>query len=110
MKTFTYNDMKSWGPCYDPNKYLPVDWKGTALDIINYPCECNAHDRAWIIIRSESLDVHQMDEFINWVSSRGKEAFPDLKDGKAKYHEYLEAFENTTELLDKLKEILTRGK
>ena len=102
--------MKSWGPCYDPAQYLPTDWKGTALDIIDHPSECSAHDRAWVIVRSGSLDHFQYDEFVIWVSSRGRELFPDLKEGKAKYHEYLEAMDNTTELIDKLKEILTREK
>ena len=32
MKKFTIDDIYSWGPCYDPNKYLPETWKGTALD------------------------------------------------------------------------------
>jgi hypothetical protein len=28
MKTFTINDIRNWGPCYDPNRYLPEDWQG----------------------------------------------------------------------------------
>ncbi len=30
----TFGDILALGPCYDPSRYLPEDWEGTALDIL----------------------------------------------------------------------------
>lgn len=52
MKTFTIQDIESWGSCYSPTKYLPEDWQGTALDILNVK-QCPFKDRLWVIMRTE---------------------------------------------------------
>lgn len=40
MRVFTIGDIRSWEPCYDPDKYLPEDWAGSALDMLaNYSKE-----------------------------------------------------------------------
>ena len=31
---FTIDDIRSWKPCYDPARFLPEGWSGTALDIL----------------------------------------------------------------------------
>ena len=33
LKQITIDDIRSFEPCYDPARYLPEDWTGTALDI-----------------------------------------------------------------------------
>ncbi len=58
MKTITLTDIRSWGPCYDPAKWLPqgeTDWSGTALDILDRK-QVPAADRLWAILRPEVLD------------------------------------------------------
>jgi hypothetical protein len=30
LRYFSIADVRSWKPCYDPAKYIPEDWRGTA--------------------------------------------------------------------------------
>ena len=30
----TINDIRELRPCYDPSRYAPEDWQGTALDVL----------------------------------------------------------------------------
>ena len=50
MKQLTIKDIRNLNPCYDPNKYLPEDWTGTVVDILNIE-ECSATDRIWVAVR-----------------------------------------------------------
>ena len=43
-------DIRNESPCYDPAKYLPEDWSGTALDILRVE-DCLAVDRLWVVLR-----------------------------------------------------------
>ena len=52
MNTVTINDIRKFSPCYDPTKYLPEDWQGTALDILNVT-DCPKVDRLWVVLRNE---------------------------------------------------------
>ena len=45
--THTINDIRNLEPCYDPAKYLPEDWTGAALDILNVD-DCPAQDRLFV--------------------------------------------------------------
>jgi hypothetical protein len=56
MKTFTIKDLRKWRPCYDPNKFFPEDWKGTALDILMHPL-IPAKDKLWVVLRTQALDL-----------------------------------------------------
>lgn len=59
LKLFTIKDIRGWDPCYDPNKYLPEGWSGTALDILrmyNVP----ARDRVWCVLHKECLDARTL--------------------------------------------------
>ncbi len=62
MKTFTIKDIRSWKPCYDPNKYLPEDFKGNALDILNHK-EIPIADKIWVVCRKEGLSHKILHEF-----------------------------------------------
>ncbi len=55
MKTFTILDIRSWDPCYDPNRYLPEDWSGTAVDILRH-LAIPPKDRLWVVLRPECID------------------------------------------------------
>ena len=48
MNTITINDIRGFGPCYDPSRYLPEDWTGTALDVLGV-LDCPAADRIWVV-------------------------------------------------------------
>ena len=50
MKSQTISDLRKHDPCYDPTRFLPEDWSGTAVDILKirtYP----AADRIWMVTR-----------------------------------------------------------
>lgn len=53
MKTLTYDDIKAFA-CYDPIKHIPLDWKGTILDILDLD-GVTAGDRIWVVLQSGVL-------------------------------------------------------
>ena len=55
LKTLTINDIRSFRPCYDPARYLPEDWSGTALDILRVT-DCPAEDRLWVVCHDGVID------------------------------------------------------
>ena len=67
MQTFTIDDIRSWNPCYDPTRYLPADWQGTALDILTVE-DCPARDRLWVVIRNECIDECTLRLFAVWCA------------------------------------------
>lgn len=46
----TIQDIRDIEPCYDPTEYLPEDWSGTIIDILNVE-DCPAIDRLWVVTR-----------------------------------------------------------
>jgi predicted metal-binding protein len=42
-------------PCYDPIKYLPENFKGTALDILSHK-DIPGKDKLWVCLRPSILD------------------------------------------------------
>ena len=63
MQTFTIDDIRRAGPCYDPvtgrdkngkvrreTGLLPADWKGTLLDILAVE-DCPMDDRMWAVLQ-----------------------------------------------------------
>ena len=67
MKTFTIDDIRLWAPCYDPTRYLPADWRGTALDILAVK-DCPAEDRLWVVLRQECTDKCTLRLFAVWCA------------------------------------------
>jgi hypothetical protein len=56
LTIITMADIRSFGPCYDPIKYIPESWKGTAIDILkmkNVP----SRDKVWVVCREKFLDA-----------------------------------------------------
>ena len=47
LPVFTIDDIRGFGPCYDPSRYLAEDWTGTALDVLDVK-DCPAADRIWV--------------------------------------------------------------
>jgi len=49
LPVFTIDDIRGFGPCYDPSRYLAEDWTGTALDVLDVK-DCPAVDRIWVVL------------------------------------------------------------
>ena len=65
MKLITLENIRAWGPCYDPLRYAPEDWSGTALDVLraeNVPLP----DRLWVVLREAVLDAKTLRLFAVW--------------------------------------------
>lgn len=54
MKRFTIDDIRSWGPCYDPSRHLPEGWSGTAVDILKMD-SVPLDDRIWVVLRTDLI-------------------------------------------------------
>ena len=50
MKTYTIEDIRNMGPCYDPSSFIAEDWEGTLIDILDIE-KCPAGDRIWVVSR-----------------------------------------------------------
>jgi hypothetical protein len=46
--------LRSFNPCYDPIKYLPENWQGTAIDILQHDSISHS-DKMWAVLRPEIL-------------------------------------------------------
>lgn len=89
LPTFTYQDIVSWDPCYDPIKFLSKDWEGTAIDILkmgNIP----AKDRLWAVLREECIDAKTLRLFAVW---NGREALSLIDNPDARSIEALNVAE-----------------
>jgi len=54
MKQFTLEDLRALEPCYDPDRYLPENWSGNALDILDVK-EAPFPDRLWLLMRTDDF-------------------------------------------------------
>ena len=67
MQQFTIEDLRKFSPCYDPTKYLPENWKGTVIDILNVT-DCPTEDRLWVVLRKEFMTDKQLRLFAVWCA------------------------------------------
>jgi hypothetical protein len=67
LKTFTIDDIRQLEPCYDPAKYLPEDWTGTALDILQV-IDCLPQDRLWVVCHEGWIDDRTLRLFAVWCA------------------------------------------
>ena len=51
LPVFRIDDIRNFRPrpCYDPSRYLPEGWQGTALDALDVT-DCPAADRIWVVL------------------------------------------------------------
>jgi len=51
LPVFGIDDIRNFRPrpCYDPSRYLPEGWQGTALDVLDVK-DCPAADRIWVAL------------------------------------------------------------
>jgi hypothetical protein len=67
MKKITLQEIRDLRPCYDPAKFLPENWTGTVLDVLNVK-ECQATDRLWVVLREEFIDAKTLRLFAVWCA------------------------------------------
>ena len=76
LKEFTIADIRSWGPCYDPNKYLPENWKGSTVDILKIQA-IPAEDRLWVVCREELIDSRTLRMFAVYCAREALKLVPE---------------------------------
>lgn len=59
QKLISYDEIKAFEPCYDPNKFIPNDWLGTVIDILKM-ADVPAKDRLWVCVRHQFLTDRQL--------------------------------------------------
>ena len=67
MRKFTIGDIRKLGPCYDPSRYLPEDWRGTAADVLAVEA-CPAVDRLWVVLHEGWIDDRTLRLFAVWCA------------------------------------------
>ena len=65
LETKTISNIRDLDPCYDPTKYLPEDWTGTAIDVLKVEA-CPAEDRLWVV--TQWLDDRTNRLFAVWCA------------------------------------------
>jgi hypothetical protein len=87
----SYSDIRGWGPCYDPKKYVPDTWRGTAVDILRLTSVPHA-DRLWVVLRTELVSERVMRLFAVWCARQVQHLMKDERSLKAL--DVAEAFAN----------------
>ena len=59
MKKLTLSDIRAIGTCYDPVEFLPENWEGTVIDILDIE-ECPVQDRLWVVLREDFIDAKRL--------------------------------------------------
>lgn len=76
MKQFTLEDLRALKPCYDPAKYLPEDWRGTALDILDVKA-APFSDRLWTVLHTEFFSDKFLRLFAVWCARQVQHLMKD---------------------------------
>lgn len=99
MKQINIDDIRSYEPCYDPNRYLPEYFKGTVLDLLDNK-QIPFQDRLWVILRPELLSEKLTRLFAVWCARQAQPLMPDVTSLKA--IDVAEAFANGTATIKEL--------
>ena len=76
MKKLTAEILRSYQPCYDPNKYYDDKWEGdviTLLDDKRIPLS----DRLWVICRKDLVSEKSMRLFAVWCARQVQHLMKD---------------------------------
>ena len=63
----TLADIRKLDPCYDPARYAPEDWQGTALDVLKAE-QIPAQDRIWVVCHEGWIDDRTLRLFAVWCA------------------------------------------
>lgn len=81
LQQLTIDSIRDIHPCYDPVKFLPADWKGTVVDILEVS-KCPAVDRLWVAVHFIPDNVLYC--FISMIATRVlDEFFPSAENAYA---------------------------
>ena len=76
LKYFDIEDVRSWGPCYDPACYLVSGKRYTAVSILQDD-RIPFHDRLWVVCRSEVISDKVMRLFAVWCARGALKLVPN---------------------------------
>lgn len=76
MKTITYRLIKSYGPCYDPIKYIPKNYKASILSFLKRD-DIPIEDQLWLILRKNLLPKKLLYLFAIWNLKKGVKLIKD---------------------------------
>ena len=65
----TIADIRALNPCYDPSRFAPEEWTGTALDVLKAE-QVPAEDRLWIVCHDGWLDDRTLRLFAVWCARK----------------------------------------
>jgi hypothetical protein len=73
---FGVEDIRSWGPCYDPSKYLRGDWRGTAITLLR-DNRIPVADRLWGVLHTDLCSEKLMRLFAVWCARQVQHLMKD---------------------------------
>lgn len=62
LVVFSIATIRSWSPCYDPNRFLPETWEGTVVDMLRHK-EVPPQDKLWAVCREDLLSPQLLRKF-----------------------------------------------
>ena len=78
LKYFNMADIRSFKPCYDPNRHLAEDWRGTAVDILKHD-KIPYEDKLWVVLRPEIVSERVMRLFAVWCARQVQHLMTDAR-------------------------------
>lgn len=78
MKQINLELIRSFNPCYNPTKYLPEDWTGTAIDLLNIK-EIPFEDALWVLMRTDFVSEKLMRLFAVWCARQVQHLMKDKR-------------------------------
>jgi hypothetical protein len=82
MKKFNIELIRSFKPCYDPIRYIPESWVGTAIDLLDIK-KIPFHDRLWVLMRTDFVSEKLIRLFSVWCARQVQHLMKDERSIKA---------------------------
>jgi len=82
LRYFSIADIREWKPCYDPNRHLSEDFRGTALTILDND-KISFEDRMWVVLRTDLVSEKLMRLFAVWCARQVQHLMTDPRSTNA---------------------------
>lgn len=82
LRKIKIDDIRAWGPCYDPVRHLPEGWEGSALDVLRHET-IPASDKLWVVCREELIDAKNLRLFAVWCARQVEHLVNDERSTRA---------------------------
>jgi hypothetical protein len=99
MKELNLKIIRDYSPCYDPIKYLPEEWKGNVIDLLEVK-DVPFEDVLWVIMRTDLVSEKLIRLFAVWCARQVQHLMKDERSLKAL--DVAEAFANGAATQDEL--------